>query len=189
MVIVLTGTAACGGSSSSDSSSPIGKSTGSGAGTTTGTSTGKQPTGSKPSTAGGPRTSLSGTDFCKSLKDESLTAIQVQPSDGHPHQRTGGSGDGGCEWESGETTVEIALITHWSIDGTDADRTITVSGFSSKEADALGNSCQESVQVNDDELELNVENDDGSNQTLRDKSCKVARDFVQQVVAGIAKKS
>lgn len=197
MAIALTATAACG---SSGSSSSAGRSTGSAttatkgsptastAGSTTASTSAKSPSASNSSTAAGARTTLKGMDFCKSLSAASLTAIGVQASDAEPRNKSGRSGDAGCEFKTGETMVGVYAITHWSIGGTSGDRDITISGFKSVEADSLGNSCDESVQVNDDELELNVWNEDSSNRALKGKACDVARDFVKQVVSGVTKK-
>lgn len=178
-VIVLTGTAAC--SSDKSSASPFAKSTSSAAGSTTKSTGTKKPGAGKTST-------LKGIDFCKKLSPESLAAIGVQASDAKPRDKYGKPSDSGCEWETGATKVGVYAIYDWSIAGTDADRTFTLSGFAGKEGDSLGNSCDESMQVNEDELELNVENDDSSNEALKGKACDVARGFVQQVLAGVPKK-
>ena len=158
MVIVSAGAVACGSNSSS---------------------------GGKPSTpAAGKK--LKGTQYCRLLSAESLAAIGVQASDAKPPNDFARNPDDGCEWQSGQTNVLVYVIPHMSIAGTDIDRKINVSGFDGGESDSLGNSCQVSMQVNDDELEVNVENDDSSNQALKGKACDVARNFTQQALAGVA---
>ncbi|MFI9047460.1 DUF3558 family protein [Streptomyces sp. NPDC053427] len=184
MVIVLTGAAACSGGDSS-SSSPSGNSTG---------STGiKKPAGAKPSTPKGPRTTLKGMDICKVLRDESLTAIAVEPSDAREGSESGRSSDSGCDWQSGGTEVQINAIIDMSVDMSvdeyGIQKKIDVLGFPGIAATALGNSCDVSMQVNADELEVNVRNEDSSNQALQgSKACDVAKDFTRQVLTGVTKK-
>lgn len=184
MVIVLTGAAACGGGDSS-SSSPSGKPTGS-----TGA---EKPAGEKPSTPKGPRTTLKGMDICNALSDESLTAIGVDPSAAREGSESGRSSDSGCDWQSGGTEVQINAIVDMPVDlSTDKygiEKRIDVLGFPGKAADSLGNSCDISMQVNADELEVNVENLDSSNPALDgSKACDVGKDFTRQVLTGVTKK-
>jgi hypothetical protein len=183
MVIVLTGAAACDGGDSSSSSSP-GKSTGS-----TGA---KKPAGGKPSDLMGARTTLKGMDICKALRDESLTAIGVQPSDAREGSESRSS-DSGCDWHSGSTEVQINGLINMplnvSVDKSGSQKKIEVLGFPGIAAIALGNSCDISIRVNADELEVNVRNEDSSNQALKGgKACDVATDFARQVLTGVTKK-
>lgn len=184
MVTVLTGAAACKGSGSS-SSAPSGKSTGS-----TGA---KKPAEGKPSIPKGPRTTLKGMDICKALKEGSLTAIGVQPSVAKDGSESGRSSDSGCDWQSSGTEVQINALVgiplDLSVDKYGVEKRIDVSGFPGKAATAIGNSCDVSLQVNADELEVNVENIDSTNQALQgSKACDVAKDFSRQVLAGVTKK-
>jgi hypothetical protein len=183
MVIVLTGAAACDGGDSSSSSSP-GKSTGS-----TGA---KKPAGGKPSDLMGARTTLKGMDICKMLRDESLTAIGVQPSDAREGSESRSS-DSGCDWQSGGTEVQINGLINMpvnvSVDKSGSQKKIEVLGFPGIAATALGNSCDISMRVNADELEVNVRNEDSSNQALKGgKACDVATDFTRQVLTEVTKK-
>jgi hypothetical protein len=183
MVIVLTGAAACDGGDSSSSSSP-GKSTGS-----TGA---KKAAGGKPSDVMGARTTLKGMDICKKLSDESLTAIGVRPSDAREGAESRSS-DSGCDWQSGETEVQINGLINMpvnvSVDKSGSQKKIEVLGFPGIAATALGNSCDISMRVNADELEVNVRNEDSSNQALKGgKACDVATDFTRQVLTGVTKK-
>jgi Protein of unknown function (DUF3558) len=184
MVIVLTGAAACDGSDSS-SSSPPGKSAGS-AGA-------EKPAGGKPSTPKGPRTTLRGMDICKALSGESLTAVGVQPADAREGSESGRSSDSGCDWQSSGTEVQINAIidmpVDMSVDKYGIQKKIDVLGFPGIAATAIGNSCDLSMQVNADELEVNVRNEDSSNQALQgSKACDVAKDFTRQVLTGVTKK-
>jgi Protein of unknown function (DUF3558) len=184
MVSVLTGAAACDGNDSS-SPSPPGKTAGS-------TAAGK-PAEEKPSIPKGPRTTLKGMDICKALSGESLTAIGVQPSVAREGSESGRSSDSGCDWQSGGTEVQINGIVDMpvdlSVDKYGIEKKIDVSGFPGKAATAIGNSCDVSMQVNADELEVNVRNEDSSNQALQGgKACDVAKDFTRQILTGVSKK-
>lgn len=184
MVIVSTGAAACGGSDSPSSSSP-GKSTGSTGAT--------KPAGGVPSIPKGPRTTLKGMDICHALRGESLTAIGVQPSDAKEGSESGRSSDSGCDWHSGGTEVQINGIVNMSVDLSvdqyGIQKKIDVLGFPGTAATAIGNSCDVSMQVNADELEVNVRNEGSSNPALQGgKACDVAKDFTRQVLTGVTKK-
>jgi hypothetical protein len=54
-----------------------------------------------------------------------------------------------------------------SVDKYGIQKKIDVLGFPGIAATALGNSCDISMQVNADELEVNVRNEDSSNQALK----------------------
>lgn len=131
-------------------------------------------------------------DICHALSGESLTAIGVQPSDAKEGSESGRSTDSGCDWQSGGTEVQINGIVDMPVDLTEdkygIQKKIDVLGFPGTAATAIGNSCDVSMQVNADELEVNVRNEDSGNQALQGKACDVAKDFTRQILAGVTKK-
>jgi Protein of unknown function (DUF3558) len=180
MVIVLTGAAACGGSDSSSSSSPA-RST-----APAGTGQSAEDTSSPPK---GPHTTLKGIDFCKALTADSLTAVGVQPSAAIEGSESGRSSDSGCDWKTGETEVQINAISDWPVNMSEGQKKINILGFPGIQDVVIGNGCEVTMQVKDDELEVNVLNDDGSNQTLQgSKACDAATDFTRQALKGVTAK-
>lgn len=179
MVIALAGTTACSGSGKASSSSPVGKTIGGQIGN-------PKPAG------GGSKYSLTGTDFCKALTPESLTAIGIQPSEAEPKNASGKSGGGGCYFGNEDTTdVEIRFIPDMDMNdfGAEYDRKFNILGFAGGESDSLGYSCQITLQANADEIELNVENMGSDNPALEGpKSCAVGHEMAKQLLSKIVKK-
>jgi len=191
MVIVLTGAAACGSSSSSGKTN--GATAGTAAGSTTGSAAGSAPASGDKTSASkssgahtGKNGAFKGLDFCKTLSAESLTAIGLQLSDGK-------TGDyGGCKWDGNGTEVEVRVAENWPVGSPDTahgDKEISILGYSGITETLIGNSCDVSMQVEKDKLEVNVQNiSDVDNPALAGgKACDVAKGFTEQVLAKVKK--
>lgn len=187
-MIVLAGTAACGSGSSSASSSSAKTDSSTGAkvsGSTGSTgSTGK----TKSGTTGGPKSGgFKGMDFCKIPTADSLTAIGLDTT-GYPKATDGKAGDEVCEWYSGTTRLGLYGINN--IDAgkaQDGDVPVTILGYQGFTTVMVGNTCEATMQVGKDELEVLVENiSEADNLALTDgKACGVAKGFTQQVLAKV----
>jgi hypothetical protein len=180
-VIVLAGAAACGGGSSSPSSSAkTGSSTGGKALAGSGFDKGFGSGGSK--SAG-----FKGMDFCKIPTDDSLVAIGLDTT-GVPKATEGNGGDEVCEWYSADTRLGFYGNNNRDA-GTaqDGDVPVTILGYKGFTTVMVGNTCEATMQVGKDELEVLVENiADTDNLALTDgKACGVAKGFTQQVLAKV----
>ncbi|CAG7647663.1 DUF3558 family protein [Actinacidiphila bryophytorum] len=175
-VIVLAGAAACGGGSSSPSSAKTGSSTG-----------GKASAGSGFGKGGSKSTGFKGMDFCKIPTDDSLIAIGLDTT-GTPKATDGKAGDEVCEWYSGTTRLGFYGINNMDA-GTaqDGDVPVTILGYQGFTTVMVGNTCEATMQVGKDELEVLVENiAEADNLALTDgKACGVAKGFTQQVLAKV----
>lgn len=176
-VIVLAGTAACGGgSSSAPSSAKPGASTGSKAPDGTGGNKGVAKSGG-----------FKGMDFCKIPTADSLTAIGLDTT-GFPKATEGKGGDEVCEWYSGTTRLGLYGINNIDA-GTaqDGDVPVTILGYQGFTTVMVGSTCEATMQVGKDELEVLVENiTETDNLALTDgKACGVAKGFTQQVLAKV----
>lgn len=190
MVIVLTGAAACGSSSSSGKTNGT---TGGAAAGSTGSAAGSAPASGDKTSASkssgahtGKNGAFKGLDFCKTLSAESLTVIGLQLSDGK-------TGDyGGCKWDGNGTEVEVRVAENWPVGSPDTahgDKQISILGYSGITETLIGNSCDVSMQVEKDKLEVNVQNiSDVDNPALAGgKACDVAKGFTEQVLAKVKK--
>jgi hypothetical protein len=177
-VIVLAGTAACGGGSSSGPSSSA-KSAGS-TGTRTSAGIAGVNGGAKPA-------GFKGMDFCKIPTADSLTAIGLDTT-GSPKATEGKSGDEVCEWYSATTRLGFYGINNIDA-GTaqDGDVPVTILGYKGFTTVMVGNTCEATMQVGKDELEVLVENiSETDNLALTGgKACEVAKGFTQQVLAKV----
>lgn len=186
VALVVTTVAACGSSSSSQGSTSNSTSTSTGGakpggdGSAGGKSSSVQPVG---------RGQFKGLDFCKILTDQSLTAIGLQPSEGHPPSNLMPDADPDCEWESNGTKLEVNVVADFEVDMSEGETKITVLGYPGIADTQVGNSCQVTMQVGKDEFEATVENDDPDidNPALVNKACDVAKGFTTQVLSKISK--
>jgi Protein of unknown function (DUF3558) len=176
-VIVLAGTAACGGGSSSDpSSAKSGGSTG-----------GKASGGTGANNGGSKSVGFKGMDFCKIPTADSLIAIGLDTT-GSPKATEGKGGDEVCEWYSATTRLGLYGINNVDA-GTaqDGDVPVSILGYQGFTTVMVGNTCEATMQVGKDELEVLVENiTETDNLALTDgKACNVAKGFTQQVLAKV----
>lgn len=126
-----------------------------------------------------------GMDFCKIPTDDSLIAIGLDTT-GVPKATEGKAGDEVCEWYSGTTRLGFYGINNMDA-GTaqDGDVPVTILGYQGFTTVMVGNTCEATMTVGKDELEVLVENiSETDNVALTDgKACGVAKGFTQQVLA------
>jgi hypothetical protein len=177
-VVVLAGAAACGGGSSSAPSSAA----------TSGSPTGGKAPGGTGGNDGGPKSAgFQGLDFCTIPTADSLIAVGLDTT-GTPKATEGKGGDEVCEWYSATTRLGLYGINNTDA-GTaqDGDVPVTILGYRGFTTVMVGNTCEATMQVGKDELEVLIENiTETDNLALTDgKACGVAKGFTQQVLAKV----
>ncbi|MFL6111080.1 MAG: DUF3558 family protein [Catenulispora sp.] len=159
---------------------------GSSTGSKASSSAGGNSSGSK-SSGGSKSGGFKGMDFCKFLTADSLTAIGLDTT-GSPEATDGKSGDEVCEWHSATTRLGLYGINNKEVQtAQDGDVPVTILGYQGFTTVMIGNTCEATMQVGKDELEVLVENiKETDNPALTGgKACDVTKGFTQQVLAKV----